>query len=47
MGKIKTGFDSDFLWGGAMLIYLRSVLWLCLVGGLMMFFGALLGFRYV
>lgn len=33
--------------GGAMLLYLRSVLWLCLVGGLMMFFGALLGFRYV
>ena len=29
------------------LLYLRSVLWFCLVGGLLMFFGALLGFRYV
>ena len=32
---------------GTMLLYLRSVLWFCLVGGLLMFFGALLGFRYV
>jgi len=32
---------------GIMLLYLRSILWFCLIGGLMMFFGALFGFQYV
>lgn len=32
---------------GGMLLYLRTILWFSLIVSALMFFGALLGFRYV
>lgn len=46
--KIIRGIQTGRYPGsGLMLLYLRTVLWCVMIGGLMLFFGALLGFRYV
>lgn len=46
--KIIRGIQLGIYPGNsAMLFYLRTLLWVCFLGSLIMFFGALLGFRYV
>lgn len=46
--KLIRGIQTGRYPGGTVMIfYLRTVLWCAMIGGLVFFFGAILGFRYI